>query len=1485
MSTTDGLSSQEKLEALGKRSSNAEQVERIESAGHVTASAVTALAIGGKAISIAGAGGIGAVACYAAPFAAGIAGAMAGAALVNHFALDEKLLDFMGKPRLAGQGPQPATIGHAIAHSSPFSGALGGLLAGVAVGALCALAAAAVVSTGGLAAPLIIAAAAGLGGGFTHSLVNGFFSKAATVTGKIIEGSPDVFFEGRPVARVTDKVICSKHSPPLEIAEGSETIFINGLPLARIGHKITCGAVIQKGCTTIFADNTTARYGPVDSQMSVLEQSIVSVSEVALCLSAVRFRSSKLGKLLFGDPVDPSDGEYVDFRTDFEYSGMPSLALTRIYSGKDRVDGLLGTKWLCSWSQRLVYDTDEPTVNLEDGDGEVLQFSLGSRNELNSRNLKAPHYHLTGTKEQARLFDTRDQQTLVFETTEANPDIGRLTAIEDRNNNRIDFIYAKNRLRRVEHSDGEVFIVRTTPEGFIETVTRDGDNDPLVRYGYDSLGTLTDVHSLFGGEFHYTYTKEGWLNHWHDSGATTVDLEYDAAGRVIATRTPDGMYNDRFVYHALESKTEYHDAVGGCFTYWFNGNNQVIREQDPLGNITIHEVSGLDRRLSTTDALGRVMRFDYDTFGNLMGETDGTGRTTSYTYDRNGQLTGADYPDGTSSSWKYDDRGNLLEAKEPDGAVWRFSYDDHGRLISETGPDGAATRLGYDQHGRLASLRNALGQTTGYDLDRWGRPLRITDPSGNSTRYHYDHSGDNPRGDVSRIIHADNGEERFAYDNEGLLKTHIAQEGQTTRYTHGAFDLLRSITDPKGHTTKLDYDSAARLKKITNAAGQTWTYSYDPAGQLVKETDWAGRVTTYTRDAIGRVTTKRLPDGIEQHLTWDQHDRIVSVETAKQRITYEYDQADRLTRAATFSKDNPEPESDLIIVYDDKGRLVKEIQNGTEVEYAYGLSGRCISRTTPSGETRYGYDLLDQLKTLESNGHVLDFTRDARGLETRRQYRQQGKAPLDAFTLNQSYDPCGRLKSQQAGRERQLTAHEKLAEVSRRYRLDKSGRLVGLSDNKRGSSSYHYDPRDQVTGIIRQTGLIKQREETYSYDELLNLTASSGQSHRYLHGVVRAIGKSSYHYDVRGRVIEKKVDRNGFRPKTWRYEWDEFDRLVETRTPDGSVWRYTYDAFGRRIRKECVKAGEAGRLQRFSYLWQGATLAEERKTANGATETTRWHFEPGTFNPLAKETITPGVGAEKAGEPRFYPIVTDHLGTPKEIFDTDGVCLWQAEHELWGKATVKQHKTRPGSHLPLVDCSLRFQNQWEDEETGLFYNLNRYYDPDSGQYLSSDPIGLEGGLRTHGYVHDPVQWVDPWGLCKGNKNSIPLKNNSVRKLLKSRGLSKQQSRDITSSFDGQIYVTQGRAGEGFIITESAPGRGSGVFVTRGSAGATPAERIRRLALPPSNTAQVESPVSLTRDQLLIEGRVASQPQWGTNKTGGGWQVVTDGGRRTGAVAP
>ncbi|WP_276551556.1 RHS repeat-associated core domain-containing protein, partial [Erwinia mallotivora] len=62
--------------------------------------------------------------------------------------------------------------------------------------------------------------------------------------------------------------------------------------------------------------------------------------------------------------------------------------------------------------------------------------------------------------------------------------------------------------------------------------------------------------------------------------------------------------------------------------------------------------------------------------------------------------------------------------------------------------------------------------------------------------------------------------------------------------------------------------------------------------------------------------------------------------------------------------------------------------------------------------------------------------------------------------------------------------------------------------------------------------------------------------------------------------------------------------------------------------------------------------------------------------------------------------------------------------------------------------NLRFQGQYLDRETGLHYNLFRYYDPSGGRYTQPDPIGLAGGLNTYAYVGDPLTWVDPLGLSK-----------------------------------------------------------------------------------------------------------------------------------------
>src|SRR5690606_909650 len=103
---------------------------------------------------------------------------------------------------------------------------------------------------------------------------------------------------------------------------------------------------------------------------------------------------------------------------------------------------------------------------------------------------------------------------------------------------------------------------------------------------------------------------------------------------------------------------------------------------------------------------------------------------------------------------------------------------------------------------------------------------------------------------------------------------------------------------------------------------------------------------------------------------------------------------------------------------------------------------------------------------------------------------------------------------------------------------------------------------------------------------------------------------------------------------------------------------------------------------------------------------------------------------ETAGTPEptqggvFY-VHTDHLGTPQKLTDENQTTVWNADYSPFGQATITTE---------TVINNLRFPGQYFDEETGLHYNYYRTYDPSTGRYLESDPIGLMGGVNTYGYV-------------------------------------------------------------------------------------------------------------------------------------------------------
>ncbi len=105
-----------------------------------------------------------------------------------------------------------------------------------------------------------------------------------------------------------------------------------------------------------------------------------------------------------------------------------------------------------------------------------------------------------------------------------------------------------------------------------------------------------------------------------------------------------------------------------------------------------------------------------------------------------------------------------------------------------------------------------------------------------------------------------------------------------------------------------------------------------------------------------------------------------------------------------------------------------------------------------------------------------------------------------------------------------------------------------------------------------------------------------------------------------------------------------------------------------------------------------------------------------------------------------YFFHNDHLGTPQEMTDMDQNVVWRAGKDPFGDGEVE---------VASIDNNLRFPGQYYDEETGLHYNWNRYYDPRTGRYITSDPIGLIGGINTFGYVDaNPLKYIDPNGYAK-----------------------------------------------------------------------------------------------------------------------------------------
>ena len=642
-----------------------------------------------------------------------------------------------------------------------------------------------------------------------------------------------------------------------------------------------------------------------------------------------------------------------------------------------------------------------------------------------------------------------------------------------------------------------------------------------------------------------------------------------------------------------------------------------------------------------------------------------------------------------------------------------------------------------DSAGLPIASTDPLGGTVHYRRDAFGRVVEMQDQAGGVTRFAW-----NVEGRLLSIVAPDGGRTDFAYDAEGNRVVARDAAGNVTAIEYTHFDLPAARIDPDGARYEFGYDTELRLVSVVNPLGLRWAYEYDEAGNLAQECDFDGRVLRYRYDAAGRMVARSTPSGRTVEYTLDEQGRVVAQRVGEQLETFTYDEAGRLATAHNA-------DAELVLEYDRAGNIVAESVNGRVVTHTYDAAGRRTRRTTPGGAiTQWTYDALDAPISLATQAGAFAFEHDALSREVVRRVGPEA-------SITQSWDSNSRLTGTAVWRQPTAAAGMAAASPSEpalvqqhAYAYRPDGLPLAMADQFEGEQVLELDPVGRV-GARRAA----QWNESYTYDAAGNITSRGGSGDaatgdagegpwEYRALQIRRAGRTSYEYDEDGRLLLSTRRTLSGRRLTWRYTWDGFDRLISAETPDGAVWRYRYDPLGRRIAKQ-HRDTDGTVLGEVLFSWDDTRLAEQLVTEHGipgATATT-WDYRPGTDEPLAQSVARlPADAADQAEiDRRFYAIVTDLVGTPRELLTTDGTIAWRTVADLWGRIRFQPEGE--------ADCPLRFPGQYHDLETGLHYNLLRYYDPEVGRYITPDPLGLEPAANHRAYVLNPLAWIDPLGLA------------------------------------------------------------------------------------------------------------------------------------------
>ncbi|MGN7785266.1 DUF6531 domain-containing protein [Niabella sp. 22666] len=1141
-------------------------------------------------------------------------------------------------------------------------------------------------------------------------------------------------------------------------------------------------------------------------------------------INKISKKNEKLANILqsikcksFGEPVDAATGRVIHTNIDFDLPGPIPLVWERTYYSDAEVETSLGYNWHHSYNIGL-YDVGNGfAIRLKDGREAALPYL--QKGEIFYHRIEQLFFE----RDDKGYFAT-DSSKLIYRFGDKKNREGfaMIESITDPQGFSIRFEYdSKGSLSSVIDSAGRLIRVQCDDLGRVLRVYTIANNRRVnfIQYTYDAKGNMVGNEDALGAVKSFEYDGHLLVKLTNQSDHSFY-WEYEGKGddaRCIHTWGDGGILEYWTEYKQNEDgsgQTVTRDSLGHQTEYYYDSKKLIYKIVDANGGITRQIYNGYQDLEVIVNPEGGTEQYQYNSYGQISRIINENDEACSYIYDERQNISFASSPGNRSISWEYDEQNRLISHTGMRGNTVYYTYEGK-QLKYITDHKERRFELFYDQQNNLTRFRYPNGLEQVFNYDELGNLVFQKDVRGNVTTYEY-----NDLGLLTRLKDPDGNIHQFEYDKAGNL-LEVRDYNNAVQFEYGPMGVLRGRRQ-NNHTVKFNYDTELQLRSIVNEGGEMYKFGLDAVGNVVSEWGFDGLNRRYQRDGNGRVVKVLRPADKWTSYDYDSVGNIVKEEHSDgSMVAYKYNADGQLAEAVNET-------SHIKLERNKAGQVIKEIQDGYTVTKMYDKDGNCLCTGSSLGANiKMVYNEWGMLTQIDGgNGIETQSLSSSASFDAKLKEVEDRIARLTGV-LNAGGQPAPKNNSiWQASFQRDNTGLELHRQLSGGVTVstehDRLGRVVrrsiGAKNIEQCRTRYDWGRGDKLNKIVNELTQAKIDFEYDAFDNLISAVYEEKAGVETLYRVPDKIGnlyktrsktdrkytkggrleeddKYCYYYDAEGNLVFKEFKRNenlSAIDKTdaakekgiilqrtatgWEYEWNSNGTLQKVINPGGREIEFCYDPLGRRtakiVKQQRIDGNSPESVQNriTRFVWDGNVplhewnyegryppqksigedgLKEEPEPLNNLVT---WVFEEYSFVPAAKI-----IGSEA------YSIITDYMGTPTHAYSVNGEKVWERDIDIYG-STRKQ--TGQSNFIPYL-----YQGQYMDEETGLAYNRFRYYDSESGSYVSQDPIRLEGGKNLYGYVSNPAGWLDYYGLMPGgmkgatskvtagkNSSSLPSKN-------------------------------------------------------------------------------------------------------------------------------